>query len=266
MNNNFFSGSRFWAWFKYDLRQMWQNHFKAALGIGFAGLIVYVIFVSWNLIFEGTWQGPGLGARIATFMLAGTILELYQTRTYGYLTDKRKGSSFLMLPASTFEKWLSMILMTLIVIPVIFLAASVSVDTLVCLLDPTVGDSMLKVLSDNFNSISESLVEVNGEIQEDFGFGLGIVTGPAIAAFCFNFLFFLLCGVCFKRYKILWAFVIIFAGSTLLSILGVTLDWNVNTDTVDTLRSFLGAFTWIVAGIAACFGAGIFLRLKALQH
>jgi hypothetical protein len=76
MINETFNGQRFWTYFKYDLTQMWRNHVKAAVGIGLAGLIVYFVVVLFNLTFNGTWQGPGIMGRFATFVLASAALEL----------------------------------------------------------------------------------------------------------------------------------------------------------------------------------------------
>ncbi|MBQ6952848.1 MAG: hypothetical protein IJP81_02940, partial [Bacteroidales bacterium] len=154
MQNEVFNGSRFWNYFKYDATQMVRNHMRAAIGIGLSGLIVYVIVVGFCLLFNGEWTGPGIKARFMVFYVASVILQLYQTRTYGYLTEKRKGSAWLMLPASTFEKWLSMILMTLIVIPVLFLVVSLTTDALVAALDPTVGNSLLYSFSHGMRDIS----------------------------------------------------------------------------------------------------------------
>ena len=52
MKSETFNGSRFWNYFKYDLVQMWRNHMKAALGISLAGLVLYVVVISWNLVFH----------------------------------------------------------------------------------------------------------------------------------------------------------------------------------------------------------------------
>ena len=37
--NETFNFSRFWTYFKYDLKQMWRNHSKAAILIAGAGVI-----------------------------------------------------------------------------------------------------------------------------------------------------------------------------------------------------------------------------------
>lgn len=271
MKNEVFSGSRFWTYFKYDLMQMWRNHMRAALGIGLAGLIVYVVWISFGLIFNQVWAAPSLAARVVTFFTAFAILELYQTRTYGYLTDKRKGSAWLMVPASTFEKWLSMMVMTLIIIPVVFLVTFFAVDSLLCLIDPTCTGSILSKASEGMNVLQMKLGEAN-EFYET-AWSLWMAVGIFIGSYCANFLFFLLCGLCFKRNKILGAFVIIFLLSLLSSIFfglfaGDFLEQNFESfsDAETSIRLYLNGtsiFTWIMAlGLAG----GIYYRLKTLKH
>lgn len=269
MNNQFFSPQRFWSYFKYDLIQLWRNHMKAAVGIGLAGLIAYIVTVTFNLIFDSTWSGPGVTARFSIFFIAFTVLELYQTRTYGYLTDKKQGSAWLMMPASTFEKWLSMILITIIILPAIFLVVSLLVDGFLSLVDPTVGSSMLASLDHGLQELGGGLVEINNEYSTTWSMGAFI---PLLyVSMCLNFLFFLLCGLIFKKNKIVWAFVIIFVISTVLSILSISFDLNVDVaDDFATaeqqIRHFLCSSTAILALVAAGLAGGIFYRLKTLKH
>ena len=79
MKNEVFNGSRFWTYFKYDLMQMWRNHVKAAILIGFSGLILYVLGISFNALIDKVWQAPSFSARAVVFMIALFALELYQT-------------------------------------------------------------------------------------------------------------------------------------------------------------------------------------------
>ena len=247
MINETFNGQRFWTYFKYDLTQMWRNHVKAAVGIGLAGLIVYFVVVLFNLTFNGTWQGPGITGRFVTFFLASAALELYYTRIYGYLTDKRKGSAGLMLPASTVEKWVSMLIMACIVLPVLFFCASFLVDGVLCALDPTLGKSMVAVLAGGWHM----LLSLWG-----------------------NLLYFLLCGICFKRNKILGAFAIAFGLSILSSIFmssfSLSLVENMDVDDITLAEANINRlFVWVNA-ISAVFSAamvaGIFWRLKTIKH
>lgn len=270
MQNEVFNGSRFWNYFKYDATQMVRNHMRAAIGIGLSGLIVYVIVVGFCLLFNGEWTGPGIKARFMVFYAASVILQLYQTRTYGYLTEKRKGSAWLMLPASTFEKWLSMILMTLIVIPVLFLVVSLTTDALVAALDPTVGNSLLYSFSHGMRDISGQLININGEYNTSWS--VHFLLPSMIVAFCANYLFFLLCGILFKKHKILSAFVIIFVVSSLFSIVASLLDINTNVEVNDFaeaelfIRSIFNTVTWVSGLIAVGLAGGIFYRLKTLKH
>lgn len=269
MKSEVFLGQRFWTYFKYDLTQLWRNHVKAAVGIGLAGLITYIVFVTFNLIFNGTWQGPGLGARFAVFYIAGAILELYQTRTYGYLTEKRQGSAWLMMPASTFEKWLSMIIITVICLPAIFVLVSLTVDSLLSMLDPTIGASMMASADDALQSLGKGLVEVNDQYATSWSVGTFI---PILfASLCANFLFFLLCGLVFKKNKILWAFVVIFAISTLVSILSISFDISIDSaedfaSAEQQIRNFLNLSTLTCSLVAAGLAGGIYYRLKTLKH
>ena len=94
MKSEVFNGSRFWTYFKYDFTQMWRNHVKASILIGFSGLILYILGIAFNAVFRNVWEAPTFVARTIVFMLAVFALELYQTRTYGYLTNRKKGAAW----------------------------------------------------------------------------------------------------------------------------------------------------------------------------
>ena len=271
MKNEFFNGSRFWNYFKYDATQMARNHMRAAIGIGLSGLILYVIAVGFGLLFDGgQWSGPAIKSRFFIFYMASVILQLYQTRTYGYLTDKRKGSAWLMLPASTFEKWLSMIIMTLIVIPVLFVVVYLGTDAFLAALDPTVGNSLLYSFGHGMRDVADEFVTINGEYNTTWS--IGFFLPSLIAGFCFNYLFFLLCGLLFKKHKILGAFAIIFVASSLFSVVASMLDFNTDIEINDfseaemQIRSIMNTVTWVAALLAAGVAGGIFWRLKTLKH
>ena len=270
MKSEVFNGPRFWTYFKYDLVQMWRNHIRASIGIGLSGLIFYVITVGFRLIFNGYWGGPGLATRLGIFVLAATALELYQTRTYGYLTDRRKGSAWLMNPASTFEKWLSMILMTLVVIPLLFLGVYALTDLVIAAFDPTVGESMVHAVGNGFRELTQGLVGVNETYQTSWSVWAFV---PAfLAGFCCNFLFFLLCGLVFKKHKILGGFVIIFVLSFVFSLVMSALSLESLAEAEDLaqaemqVRSIFNTTGWVAALIAAGLAGGIFYRLKSLTH
>ena len=272
MTNEIFQGSRFWAYFKYDLTQMWRNHVKAAVGIGLSGLIVYFVVVLFNLTFNGNWQGPGISGRFVTFFLASAALELYYTRIYGYLTEKRKGSAWLMLPASTMEKWVSMLIMACIVLPVLFFCASFLVDGVLCALDPTLGKSMASVLAGGWQEFVNNLTDVNSEYT--LTLNVAPLAWGILLSTWGNLLYFLLCGICFKRNKIIGAFAIAFGLSILSSIFmssfGLSLVENLDVDDIAMAEANINRlFVWvntISAIFAAVMVGGIYWRLKTIKQ
>ena len=277
MKSEVFNGSRFWNYFKYDFRQMWRNHVKASIGIGLSGLILYLVWVIIGLATTGQWSAPSMSARLVVFILAFTALELYQTRTYGYLTDRRKGSAWLLLPASGFEKWLSMMLMTLIIIPAFFLVASLGLDIILSLADPTFGESLVSGFADGFKSLSGGFVEINQTYETSWD--PRVFLAPVLAGFCANFLYFLLCGISFKRYKILWGFALMaLAGfaiilvSALLLKAGAITSTNIVIDESDPalaevkIRAIMRWETIFTGIFAALLAFLTYRRIKTLKH
>ena len=266
MTNEVFNCRRFGAWFKYDLKQMWRNQMKAAIGIGLSGLILYAIVISFNLVVHQTWQGPNADGRIAVFVIAFIALEFLQTRTYGFLTKKSKGSAWLMAPASTLEKWTGMMIMTLIVIPVLFLVAYFGVDWLLCSIDHTLGNSIISDISGVVSNYRASLVAGTDMV------GIGSLIWILIATFCVNFLYFLLCGVVFKKHKIIWGLVVMFVVSMLLSLIGnASLNMDIEISSREMLAGsapseMINRIAAISTVIAAGLAGGVFYRLKTIKH
>ena len=143
MVNDTFSAKRFGKYFKYDLKQLWHNNGKAAIALGFISVICYIVWVAFSLIFTGVWQAPGLTARLVFFVVGSLILVMYQTRTYGYLTEKKAGQLWLMVPASTLEKYASMMIITIFVIPLAYVVSYLALDSLIGLFDNTSGGPLV---------------------------------------------------------------------------------------------------------------------------
>ncbi|MBP5333508.1 MAG: hypothetical protein J6W94_06540 [Bacteroidales bacterium] len=263
MKNEVFNGSRFWNWFKYDTIQLWRNHMFAALGIGLAGVISYIVTVCYNLIVHGEWQAINGDARLMVFFLAFVALELYQTTTYGYLTKKKEGSSWLMAPASGLEKWTSMLINTLIVIPVLFFVVFLGTDWLITLVDHTGGKSLLFSFSGVLSEISNAIR--NSEVD----FSMGTVVWFFLSSFCVNFLYFLLSGLVFKKHKIIWGIVALMVISSALTFIFSRIGWNVNTEFVAGTHNgiaIMNGFSACMTVAAIALAAGIYYRIKTIKH
>ena len=272
--NEKFNFNRFWTYFKYDLKQMWRNHSKAAIVIGGSIAFLYVIWVLFSLVFAQKWQTPSIEARFALLTIAFTVLEFYQTRTYGYLTEKKAGSAWLMIPASRTEKFVSMLLMTLIVIPIFFFAVYFCIDGVLSLVDPTYGKALITGAADTYKESIYALASFSGE--SPITFTPGAITFMGIFGFFCNFLYFLLCGICFKKNKIVGAIGILFGLSVVLSILtGLIVpqfansftDVNLSDDQAARLLvGFLNASEVLICLLAVGLGWGVWRRIKTIQH
>lgn len=272
MTSEIFNFNRFWNYFLFDLKQMWRNHTGPAVFIGGLGVIVYVIWVLLSLLFTQSWTGPSLAARAVIFIVALLILVLYQSRTYGYLTDKQKGSAWLMIPASSLEKFISMLLITLLVIPLLFVVVFLVADSIICLADPTVGASLVGTAMHGMSALSSEMPELSGSMF--INLSTGTIIAFIIVGLASNFLYFLLCGICFKRYKILGGIGLVFAFEVLLSILASIFFpiWSENLvylDEVSAGQMVTRTVNWsLTVSILVTLGlaAGIFYRIKTLKH
>ena len=271
--NETFNFSRFWTYFKYDLKQMWRNHSKAAILIGGASAIFYVIWVIFSLVFMQQWHTPPIAARLVIFLLAFAILELYQVRTYGYLTEKKAGSAWLMIPASKAEKYVSMLLITLIVIPFLFVAVYFLIDGFLSLVDPTVGKALLTGAAGTYKELIDGLSVMSDASPITFSTST-IMWYGTVGLFC-NFLYFLLCGICFKKNKLVTAIAILFGISLLFSVLsGLFLPRFINgiSDSLDETQLVEWSVRMLnVSVVVTCLltiglAWGVWRRLKTIQH
>ena len=156
--NDIFNFRRFGKYFTSDIRSCSANYGLSMLLISMMGLIIYAGTIIMGLIFKGQWGGPELGFRITTFAVCLVCLTFTMpVKCYGRVTEKRFGTQWLMIPASSFEKSLSMIILNAIVMPVAMCTAYFLVDAILCSLDGTCGASIagsLKALLDQFLEIS----------------------------------------------------------------------------------------------------------------
>ena len=271
--NETFSFKRFGTYFKYDITRLWRKHSRAVILMGFSGVILYVVWVFFGLLFGHTYSGPALGARYAVFAIVSLVLELYMTRFYGFLTDKKEGSDWILIPASKTEKFVSMLLNTLIVIPVAFLVVALGTDWLICLLDKTAGDPMISGVSTLLSHMElgeEDLYMMKELMVSPASFvALTIVGGFA------NYLYFLLCGICFRKNKIFYAILILFGLSTILSTLSAfiipNLDFsnleNMDEESVKALVRGFMITMYIATTVLACgLGWGVWHRISTIKH
>lgn len=272
--NETFSFKRFGTYFKYDITQLWRKHSRTVLLIGFSGVIAYVVCVLFSLLFSHTYQAPGIIGRFSVFALAMLVLELYQTRFYGFLTDKKQGSDWILIPASKAEKFVSMLLNTVIIIPFAFLFTYLFTDWLICLLDKSAGDALITGVSTLWDKFQLVPVEDRIELSQ-LGLNPALFIIMTIVCGWGNYLYFLLCGICFKKNKIFYAILILFGVSILLSIVSAFIIPNIDFSAFDSFdeEKFKAIFRSIItvsyilgAIYTVAMGWGVWHRLNTIKH
>jgi hypothetical protein len=123
-------------------------------------------------------------------------------KIYGFITDKKEGSSFLMVPASSLEKTLSMIIVCCVVVPFAFFAVYLSLDQILCLIDNRCGDSLIIAINNGQTVLTElfrkASLESNNLIPDYSAFTTPWLYADDLAE---GFLIFLLGALLFKSSK-----------------------------------------------------------------
>lgn len=274
--DNTFKISRFGKYFVYDLKRQWKNIGMLMLIFALFPIIFYMIYMFFAAMFDGGLMkifigleidGPAGGTRFGVFAVMSTIfVMLFPSRAYGEITNKAKGSEWLMLPASRLEKFTSMMLISLVVIPLVYVVVYFLSDAFVCLLDKSCGDSLMSFRINKEIGSSDFVIPANG---------LWILASTIVG----NAIVFLLGGLIFKKWKVvgtvlvLFALQMVFSGLLSAFITNADLEWWGNWFAdwtirhADSIDIWLNAFInlWLLLILAIC-GTWSWFRIKRLQH
>lgn len=274
--DNTFKISRFGKYFVYDLKRQWKNIGMLMLIFSLFPIIFYMLYMFFAALFDGGLMkifigleidGPAGGTRFGVFAVMSTIfVMLFPSRAYGEITNKAKGSEWLMLPASRLEKFTSMMLISLIVIPLVYVVVYFLSDAFVCLLDKSCGDSLMSFRINKEIGSSDFVIPANG---------LWVLASTIVG----NAIVFLLGGLIFKKWKVvgtvlvLFALQMVFSGLLSAFITNADLEWWGNWFAdwtirhADSIDIWLNAFInlWLLLILAIC-GTWSWFRIKRLQH
>ncbi len=156
MNNNF-DLNRFGKYYIYELKNIWKNNGMLVLIFALIPAIFYMLYMVFGTLFSGDLEllfteqfelkGPGAGVRLPIFVtMAVLFTAIFPSRAYGHITEKGRGSSWLMLPASRLEKFTSLVLNCIVAVPAAFLLTYTVSDWIVCLIDKSCGISILEAI------------------------------------------------------------------------------------------------------------------------
>ena len=248
-----FNIRRFGKYFVSDLRGAAANFGLSLVLLACSGIIVYLFMGFFSLITSGTWDGSGMAIRFATLAISYVVLMISMPpKCYGHLTDKRAGSAWLMIPASTLEKCLSMVLITTLVIPVIFFGLHCGLDAILCAIDPNCGDSFVAIMGtipSLLDEIPESAVaEFVPDMMRPYSF---------IDDHVYGILVFLLGAICFKKNK---------SAKTILCLIGLSMGVSmiVSPVVLHSMVSMAGSLAEI-SDPSVIFNSPLFNNLKVFD-
>lgn len=163
--NDIFNFRRFGKYFAADIRTCIANYGISLLAIPTLALIVMEIASGALQMASGdSWEGAIEPTRFSAFIfVAFMILTTMPVKCYGKVTEKKYGSFWLSIPASSLEKTVSMIIMTCIIAPVIAAVLFFCTDSLICAIDSTCGESILSHIRDFAQSFTSGDIKAGYE-------------------------------------------------------------------------------------------------------
>ena len=273
--NKVFDIKRFGKYLVYDMRRAQSQYLISGAILSALPLLCFVVSQIFSFVFNGR-PSEAMSSTYATVAASIAVLIFvftFPVKMYGEITSKQYGSSFLLLPASSFEKSLSMILTACVLVPLAIVAVFLCCDTLLSLcFSDTYGTNLIKIL---FGLKKELYDATEGALEIHLGL-------PVYLSFCNYMLCFCLGSIFFKRNKAAKTFLVLIALSSVFgSILGSIMVADIfgfegifdafqrdfNADTVNSIMGWVNGTVYGLNILEFCLlSAGIYFRIKTLKH
>lgn len=264
--NNTFNFKRFGKYFCYDLRTAWQNAGISVIVISLMPLWFFLLDQLFSIVFNGHFTTITQRFVFVAYMMAIFFLIMFFPKQhYGSLTDKQKGSDWLMLPASRLEKFVSMLIVTCVALPLVAVALLTCSDLL---LSAVFNQYDVPLISTMLDWTHRTLAEFHTD-----NVSLAISGPYAIwLNWCESVIVFTLGAVIFKRNKIVFTYLSLFAIAVVLALtLGICFKGNIDLDPSDFNEDYLmrmlnvGIYV-LYAIIFAVLDLALYFRIKTLKH
>lgn len=268
--SNTFNINRFGKYFRYDLFNARNQFGLSLLILGCLPIITFVFTELFSAVFLSEWADNVVPARVLAIVAAVLVTVItFPAKAYGKLTEKKAGSNWILLPASVFEKWLSMMIISIVVLPICLFGLLFVSDSLLALCFPAQygsalftreGINLFKLMIDGDNSLSFN------------------VAGVIFFDWCNNILIFTLGAIVFKKSKAGKTILCLFlfgciVGSIFAAIFGTAqLDnddlvrlfrnWTIN-DAFRAINIFVNSCYLIMMGLVS---TALYFRMKTIKH
>ena len=271
--NDIFDLRRFGKYFATDVRTCTANYGLSLMTISLLlPIAAYAISAAFNLIIRSTWDGPDIALRATVFAVALICLVVTMpVKCYGKITEKQYGSFWLTLPASRLEKFISMVILTCIIVPLSGIILYLGIDALICAIDHTCGGSIiaeavkgLRGLAEmkqvTINLMTESLEINDAALAQDI---VNQISSPWLYVDeIFGITLPLLLGaIYFKNGKTVRTFLALFVISAAMSSILSPIMLNWTKDIIDSLNGGNDAVI-----LRTVFNSGVFRNLVIIDN
>lgn len=248
-----FDIGRFEKYLLTDIKSLFNRRGISLISLSLAGVAANFVVLLFNLVLGDQYMGWDSSVRSLLFYFCGALaVILVPVRHYGIITDKRKGAEFLLMPASLLEKFISIIIVSVIVVPLTYCILYIGTDWLWSICDRTFDKSLFRyiVLESNMPLINFDFTDMHFFTLDDFASGI---------------LVFVLGGLFFRKSKIGKTFLVLLASGI---VIGTAFIGLIDNETIyaniseDSLRLVDNINDTVILLLLL---AGIWFRMKKIQ-
>lgn len=265
--NNTFDFQRFGMLLKKDFRSTIKQYGTSILV--FILLPILMMAISLALHRPHNW-GPELRVMLMGFFLAG-VMSIAPSKIFHNVNRGNAGIYFATLPASKLEKYMSMMIICLIIVPILYLVGAVAVDMLLSLFPRYGFDCWLW----ESNPIWEGLLASTSEAKE-LGlqhWNMGTMVHFAVISYISTALFFMLTNTYYKKNKWVMSILTLIALNFIVTLIEIPFMGDVSSfvqnifrndiTKIDVLSIWMQIIGWVFnIGIAVW----LYFRLKKITY
>ena len=164
MNNDVFNLNRFGRYLVTDIKNVITRYGVNLLVMVATSITAYLLVGFFTLIVGNGWHSMTIAGRGTALAITYLILVISApAKIYGFITDKKEGSAYLMVPASTLEKTISMVLVCSIILPLAFMGVYLCLDQILCLIDSNCGPSLFTVFHDGREVLTDAFQTISAQ-------------------------------------------------------------------------------------------------------
>lgn len=189
-----FNQERFTRYFKYDLKQFCNNHLLSLVFLSCSNIILYIVVGIYSYVFNDKWYDTDAKLKSVLFVFIVSIFIVYQAILYGKITQKQTGIRYILLPASIKEKFISMIIISCLIVPFVFFIIYFTLDFVISINNFNENSLFIYLMTFAKRALNIDAVDILFKIN----FASMMLFGTS-----FYNLYYLFCGIYFQKRKIL---------------------------------------------------------------